>query len=107
MDSDESREAIEEYITPLLDRHIDSLVLGCTHYPFLTLQIQKFVGEGVSLLDPSCETVEELKTVLASDGMLNEGLETPTREFYVSGQDDSFYNVGRSLIGNVIDRVDK
>jgi len=107
MDSDESRNAIKEYITPLLEQQIDSLVLGCTHYPFLTAQIKEFVGEGVLLLDPSCETIEELKALLASNDMLNDGLQAPVREFYVSGQDDSFYNVGRLLIGQVIDRVYK
>ncbi len=107
IDSDDSLQAIKEYIQPLLDRQIDSLVLGCTHYPFLAPQIKNYVGEGVALVDPSCETIEELKAILAAQDMFNQETGNPTREFYVSGQDDSFYNVGRLLIGDIIDQVQK
>ncbi|MGS0744878.1 glutamate racemase [Syntrophomonas erecta subsp. sporosyntropha] len=103
----EVRNAVAAYIGPLLDKGIDTLVLGCTHYPFLTPVIKDFVGSAVTVVDPSLETVEELKSLLATSGLLHQA-ETdkePLREFYVSGDDQSFYRVGRLLMGDVIKKV--
>lgn len=98
--------ALKEYITPLLDQGIDTLVMGCTHYPFLAPVIQGLVGEGVKLVDPACETVSGLGKILGVRSLLATD-DNPTREFYVSGNDESFYNVGKLLIGDFIQTVEK
>jgi len=107
LDGEEAREAVAEYLQPLLDKGIDTLVLGCTHYPFLTKVIQEYVGPDVRLADPSCDTIEDLKKVFAEKDLFNEGTAAPVRSFYVNGNDESFYQVGRRLIGDTLDYVNK
>ncbi|MDD2586080.1 MAG: glutamate racemase [Syntrophomonadaceae bacterium] len=107
LDGKEVRNAVQEYLDPLMDHGIDTLVLGCTHYPFLTPVIKEFVGKDVNLIDPSYETINDLKGILARQQLYAVGNEEPLREFYVSGNDDSFYKVGNLLIGNAIRKVNK
>lgn len=102
---EEINHAVREYIVPLLDNKIDCLVLGCTHYPFLSLTIKEFVGSGVELVDPSLDTIEELQELLMLDDLLNNSGQEPRREFYVSGHQESFFNVGRLLLGDMIGNV--
>lgn len=107
LDGEETRRAVEEYITPLLKRDIDTLVLGCTHYPFLSQVIKDFVGDEIALVDPALETVAEVKQILQARKLLQDSSGSPVYEFYVSGDDRSFYEVGRRLMGQVIDKVKK
>lgn len=101
----ETEQAIEEYVGPLLSQGIDTLVLGCTHYPFLAPVISRCAGQGVTLVDPACETVEELSEILRKGDLLNDHPGNKQRDFYVSGNDESFYIVGRMLLGDVIQKV--
>jgi glutamate racemase len=107
LSGEETRQAIREYIKPLLVQEIDTLVLGCTHYPFLASIIADFTGDNVSLVDPAMETVEELTQILTQKDLLNENQGSPSREFYVSGNDESFYRVWRLLLGDVIKKVER
>ncbi|MGI5912837.1 MAG: glutamate racemase [Syntrophomonadaceae bacterium] len=107
LEGGETLQAVADYLGYLLDFGIDTLVLGCTHYPFLLGIIEKYVGEEVNVIDPSCKTVEQVKDILLYKGLLNSYNPTPLRKFYVSGRDDSFFNVGRLLIGNTIKEVIK
>ncbi len=103
----ETRQAVEEYIAPLLQQGIDTLVMGCTHYPFLAPVISDIAGDGVTLVDPAAETIEELISILEKNNLLNDIQAIGTREFYVSGNEQSFYKVGRLLMGDVIQKVDR
>ncbi|KUG04500.1 glutamate racemase [hydrocarbon metagenome] len=105
LDGEEIQGAIREYIVPLLDNGVDSLVLGCTHYPFLAPVIKEFAGCDIELVDPSFETIEELRETLARDNLINDSGNIPERQFYVSGNDESFYKVGRLLLGDMIKTV--
>lgn len=107
IESDEARAAVAEYLQPLMQKGIDSLVLGCTHYPFLASVIQEYVGPGIQLADPSCETIEDLKKIFAQKDLFNDRSEPLKRDFYVNGNDESFYQVGRRLIGDTIGYVNK
>ena len=107
LEGSETREAIAEYIGPLLEKGVDTIVLGCTHYPFLASLIQEYAGKEIKLVDPSCETIDELADILNTEKLLNTSKQRPGGEFYVSGQDDSFYHVGRLLIGDTIKKVYK
>lgn len=100
-------EAVREYIDPLLEKGIDTLVLGCTHYPFLIPVIKKHVGTTVRLVDPATETVEELKNLLTREQILNQSAKG-TGRFLVSGNDkSSFYKVGSLLLGDLIHKTEK
>lgn len=107
LSDEETRLAIKEYIEPLLQKDIDTLVMGCTHYPFLAPIISDFAGEEVALVDPAAETIEELAEILFNKNLLNDDQVGGTGEFYVSGNPESFYRVGRMLLGNVIEKVEK
>lgn len=98
---------VREYVSPLLQAGIDTLVMGCTHYPFLAPVISEYAGQNVALVDPASETVEELAEILFHRNLLNENSIDGHREFYVSGSPESFYEVGRMLLGEVIGKVDK
>lgn len=99
------REAVREYAGPLLDKGVDTLILGCTHYPFLSEVIQDFVGPDVTLVDPSDETIDQMQELLAARGLLNEVGHQGCHEFFVSGQNESFFKVGKRLIGDTIQEV--
>ncbi len=103
----ETMAAVKEYIAPLQKLNIDTLVFGCTHYPFLEDAIASFTGGSIRLVDPACQAVEDLLSVLKPAGLLNEGQSRRVeREFVVSGNPDSFLKVGRTLIGPVIESVE-
>jgi glutamate racemase len=106
LEGEETRTAVAEYLAPLVEKDIDTLVLGCTHYPFLASIIQDFVGKGVKMVDPAYQTIEELKETLEKMNLLQHSA-NPTREYFVSGNDESLYKVGRLLVGDVLQKVDK
>lgn len=106
LDSPEVREALHEYLDPLLAQGVDTLVLGCTHYPILASLIQEMAGKEVQLINPADETIDELKTVLTQK-RLNSVNTKPTREFWVSGNDESFHKVGKLLLGDMLGEVKK
>lgn len=107
LEGEDTKFAVTEYIEPLKLKGIDTLILGCTHYPFLNKVISDYVGEDIKLVDPSSATVGELNYLLAEEGLLNDNESKPKREFYVSGNDTSFYNVGNLLLDNIIEKVYK
>lgn len=105
-DGDEIEAAVQEYISPLLEKGIDTLVMGCTHYPFLADTLARFVGPGVTLVDPAVGTIVELVHILQQNGIQSMAVQG-TGRFYVSGNDQSFYNAGSLLLNNMIQRVDR
>lgn len=102
VDSQEARDAAREYLTPLKEEGIDTLVLGCTHYPFLAPVITEVLGEEVRLVDPAEETVKELAALLGRGG--EKGAESASGSsdghlFFTSGPAASFYSVGKRFLG--------
>ena len=72
-----------KYLKTFLDFKIDTLVLGCTHYPILRKAIQETVGESVTLVDSAKPTAEELKVFLENNNLLNKS-KKPKYNFYVT-----------------------
>ena len=68
---DDAKSDLEELLRPMLDAGIDTLVLGCTHYPFLSEQIAAVTGPGVRLVDPAPAVARQVQRVLGGAGMLN------------------------------------
>ena len=85
-----SDDMVQRYLTEMKEYNVDSLVLGCTHYPLLYNPIKRFMGEEVTLVNPAYETAKELKTMLSGDGLLNNGNKRPHHDFYVSDGVDKF-----------------
>ena len=90
-----ARAALEEYLAPLQAEGVDTLILGCTHYPFLVPLIQEILGPGVVIIDPAVFVVEELKRLGWS---AEEG--TPGQRLYrVSGDPHEFEKTATLLLG--------
>jgi glutamate racemase len=95
------------YIQPLINKSIDTLVMGCTHYPFLIDKIKAVVGEDIKLVDPALETVNELYNLLREKNLLNNRTETGAYQFYVSGNGPDFYKTGNCLLPGFIPKVNE
>lgn len=81
---------VDRYLSELKPYHVDSLVLGCTHYPLLMNPIKRYMGDSVTLVNPAYETAKELKALLNANGLLNDRKTTPAYDFYVSDGVDKF-----------------
>jgi len=82
MESPEMTQLLTKYVEPMLKHNIDQLVLGCTHYPFLTEQIREITGEGVQIIDSGEAIARQTRVILDQEGLLNEGSEEGNRVFY-------------------------
>ncbi len=105
--SPEARAAAAAYLKPLQKAKIDTLVLGCTHYPFLAPVIAEVLGPGVKLVDPAEETVKELATLLAEEEEAKNESTRPEHRFFASGAADSFYTIGRQFLGDLLFTVEQ
>jgi glutamate racemase len=85
IDSDATQALVSRYVTPLLEKGADTLVLGCTHYPFLRDMIQRVAGTGITLIDPSPAVARELQRRLQQQQLLNPNSEAGSERFWSSG----------------------
>lgn len=99
--------AVRRYLDPLISLGIDSLILGCTHYPLLIDTISKVVGDKISLISSAEETANELKESLARKDSLRESSMLPAMSFISSGDKDVFRSLGARFLGRDIDIVEQ
>jgi glutamate racemase len=97
----------EEYLQELRNKKIDTLILGCTHYPILSNVIQKVIGKDVNLIDSGVASAEIIKEELKYKGMLNDSERQGVLEFYVSDIPTKFKEVAELFLGREIDGVQK
>jgi glutamate racemase len=102
IDSDETRRVAKEYLQPLLASKIDTLILGCTHYPHLAKVISSLVGPNVILVDPAEEAVYDAKQLLKQAGTLKPKLSSAKHDFLVTGSVLQFEELGSRLLGKPI-----
>jgi len=104
----ETRSIAEKYLREIVEKKMDALVLGCTHYPILREVIQRIVGEAVTLIDSGEATAEEVRQLLQDKNLANEN--PPPREtarrlcddldhFYVTDAADRFARVAERFLG--------
>ena len=93
-------EVAGRYLRDLMYKDIDTLILGCTHYPLLRSTLREVVGEKVTLVNPAYETARELKQLLAKKGLANTRAQSEARSyrFYVSDQADKFMRFADSIL---------
>ena len=96
----------EEYLQPLKEKGVDTLVLGCTHYPLLQGVIGEVMGKGVRLIDSAEETSKELKELLKKENLLNPRKEGGEYRFLVTDDPEAFLRVGRSFLKDKITKVE-
>lgn len=98
---------IEKYLTPIKKKGIDTLILGCTHYPLLKKRIKDFMGPQVILIDSAQQVALEVKQVLSQEGMLNKGESKPVYQYFVSDEVAIFENVAKRFLGRELKQVKK
>jgi len=96
--------AARRYLEPLLAENIDTLILGCTHYPLLKPLLKIIVGDSITLVDSADETALEVKAVLESIGQENSSKQGEY-EFYVSDLPRRFEELGIRFLGRAITTV--
>ena len=84
MHSPEMTDLLHKHVQPMLDKNIDHLVLGCTHYPFLTDQINEIVGEQVKIIDSGEAIARQTKVILNEEGLINPESGEISRVFYTN-----------------------
>lgn len=95
----------KEYLFPLTLEKIDTLILGCTHYPLLAPAIAAAVGAGVTLIDSGEAAAQEVERLLDEHGMRNTSSQRPHLQFFVSDIPAKFAEVGERFLGQSMGRV--
>lgn len=99
--------AAEEYLSPLKDEGVDTLILGCTHYPLLIGPISYVMGRDVTLVTSSDETAKDVYRALASSELLRaENSPAPQHSFRATGDPDSFARLARRFLGPEVTGVE-
>jgi glutamate racemase len=96
---------IQEYLQPLQNKAIDTLILGCTHFPLLLQQIQKAVGSHVSIIDPAKFCAQTVKKVLEEKKLLNPQMTAPHYQFFVSDDPEKFRSLGKAFLGHPLEEI--
>lgn len=94
-------EIARRYLNELIDMDIDTLILGCTHYPLIRSTLGRMMGENVTLVNPAYETAKELKQLLEKKNLLNQNhpvLGENQYQFYVSDSAEKFKSFANSII---------
>lgn len=97
--------ALRKYLKPLKGIGLDTLILGCTHYPLLKPAIKKIMGPKVKLVDSGEETAAAVETLLAADRMLARTAR-PGHRFYASDAPDRFERLAKRLLGMAVEKVE-
>jgi len=86
----ETRQILESALVPMLEKNIDTVVLGCTHYPFVIPLIQQIVGESVRVINPAPAVAKQVQRVLEAQEIKNRSNERGELRFYTSGDPEEF-----------------
>jgi glutamate racemase len=106
LDRDATRLIADEYLGPLRREEVDTLVLGCTHYPLLKSLIGDVMGRDVQLIDSAQETAAETARVLEGEGLRANGDLTGPHRFVASDAPEQFLRMGQRFLGTTIDCVE-
>ncbi|MBC8017898.1 MAG: glutamate racemase [Verrucomicrobia bacterium] len=99
VDNQVARLTAQNYLQELKDAGVDTLVLGCTHYPLLKPLIAEIMGSGVTLVDSAAETARTVAGILAQKKCLRPDSEIGNHHYYVSDIPAGFIRVGNRFLG--------
>ena len=102
-----TRLTAQEYLKPVLAENVDTLVLGCTHYPLIKPLLQDVVGPGVRLVDSAITVAEQAARTLAAMGIANDGESLPTYRYTVTDIPLRFQTIGERFLGRSLGTVNK
>lgn len=92
------QEVVDDDLSTINMDNVDTLILGCTHFPIMREMIQKSVGDSVKLIDPGYETVKQIKTILQQHHIENDEERDTTYSFYTTGDADNFNQVANEWL---------
>lgn len=92
-----TREVAEEYLVELRGADLESLILGCTHYPLITPLLQSLMGEAVTLVDSGAEAARAVAVLLAERGQRSAG--PPNHHFFLSDEPRGFQRIAQAFLG--------
>ena len=96
-----------DYLAPVMEAKVDTLVLGCTHYPLLTGVISYVMGESVTLVSSAEETAKDLYRTLVENNLLRDARGgSPTHKFLATGDAKAFESLARRFLGPEVTRVE-
>jgi glutamate racemase len=103
-----TRKILDDALLPMLEKNIDTVVLGCTHYPFVIPLVQEICGEKVRVIDPAPAVAKQVKRLLEAGGMKSPMSARGDVKFYTSGKSAAFKSILMKLLGEVgeIERVE-
>jgi len=93
-------ETLRRYLKPMVDAGIDTLILGCTHFPVLSSIIRNVLGNSVTLINMGEATANAIEHMLTDSNSLNDGACAPEYKFYASDKTKSFEKTVKILLGN-------
>jgi len=92
---------VKKYLKPLMAKKIDTLILGCTHYPLLKPVISKVMGRHVKIVDSASSVADEVHNILMALGKLS-GQKKPKHKFFATDAVEHFVRVGEKFLGTKI-----
>jgi glutamate racemase len=99
-------QAAHEYLQPLVDAHVDTLILGCTHYPMLAGAIGYVMGPDVTLVDSATETAIDVYRALAATALERTSQDPPQHRFLATGETAQFESLAQRFMGPVVTHVE-
>jgi glutamate racemase len=99
LESQRTRTILEEALSPMLSQGIDTVVLGCTHYPFVMPLIQEITGPDMRVIDPAPAVARQVSRVLQVQGIANPGTQPGTVRFLTTGDPQKMEALLAKLVG--------
>jgi glutamate racemase len=103
MSGKETRRILEDALQPMLEKNIDTVVLGCTHYPFVIPLIEQIVGKNVRVIDPAPSVAKQAGRVLEVNGLRNDPDTSGDIKFFTSGDPEELKSLLPLLLGETGD----
>lgn len=101
--TEEARRIVREALTPLYGDPLDCLILGCTHYPFLSGYISEAMGPSVKLINSADETAREISAILSAGGIQSRSGIPPVHRFFCSGDPALFRHIAEAWLGRSVE----
>ncbi|HET9113448.1 MAG TPA: glutamate racemase, partial [Burkholderiales bacterium] len=105
LDHEVTRLTAQEYLKPVIAELVDTLVLGCTHYPLIKPLLQEVMGEGVKLVDSAEAMANRTAALLAERGLANSSPTPPTYEYYITDVPVKFQTIGERFLGRSLSHL--
>jgi len=105
IDSEVTEMVARIYLEPIIRQSIDTLILGCTHYPIIKETIKKTVDNNIEIVDSAIQTALEVRNELSSNNLLNESGIQPEHLFYVSDFPQKFEDIAQRLLGQPLENI--